>query len=129
MAGVEGALEYMSTLNIPMVVVTHSPVQVVDAVKNKPMFSAISSWISRDDYTRPKPAPDGYLVACKKLGISPEHAIGFEDAVRGIESLVAAGCQPVLINANNNDARQTCISRGIPVFSSFADVVARTSAI
>ena len=122
MSGVERALAYISTLDVPMVVVTHSPIQVVDAVKKIPILSSISEWISREDYDLPKPAPDGYLVACKKFDVFPEDAIGFEDAVRGIDSLLAAGCQPVLVNKSNEEARQTCAARGVPVFSSFEKI-------
>jgi len=123
MPGVEKALAYISTLNVPMVVVTHSPIQVVDAVKEIPSLSSISGWISREDYDLPKPAPDGYLVACKKFGVSTEDAVGFEDALRGVDSLLAAGCQPVLINKSNEEARQTCAARSVPVFSSFEEII------
>jgi len=129
MPGVEGAMEYIAQRGFPMVVVTHSPIQVVDAVKKLPALSPISRWISREEYSNPKPAPDGYLVACKEFNVSPEDAIGFEDAVRGVDSLLAAGCRPILINKNNDEARQTCIARGIPVFSSFEEVVSETASI
>lgn len=38
-----------------------------------------------------KPAPDIYLYVAKKLGLSPEHCLVFEDIVKGIESGRAAG--------------------------------------
>ena len=39
-----------------------------------------------------KPAPDIYLMAAKKLGLSPKECVVFEDGASGIRSAAAAGC-------------------------------------
>lgn len=46
---------------------------------------------------RGKPAPDIYLEAARRLGLSPEECIGVEDSLNGCRSLTAAGCVRVLI--------------------------------
>lgn len=38
-----------------------------------------------------KPAPDIFLAACDGLGVSPQNAIGVEDAQAGIEAINASG--------------------------------------
>ncbi len=44
-----------------------------------------------EDLAQAKPHPLPYLTALEKLGISPEHALAFEDSVTGTQSAVAAG--------------------------------------
>jgi HAD superfamily hydrolase (TIGR01509 family) len=99
MLGVEELLNKFSEESKRMVVVTHSSEAVVSAVrKSHPVFSKISTWISRAQYQRAKPAPDCYLLACSVCSVKPEDAVGFEDSLRGIQALVSAGCRPVLVN-------------------------------
>ncbi len=40
-----------------------------------------------------KPAPDIYLMACKRLGVSPENCVAIEDSRNGLLSAVSAGIQ------------------------------------
>ena len=48
--------------------------------------------VSSNDVIRGKPAPDGYLLAAKRLAVTPGRAVVFEDAPAGIVSGRAAGC-------------------------------------
>jgi HAD superfamily hydrolase (TIGR01509 family) len=122
MQGVEEWIQKISPKK-PIAVVTHSPCEFVERVrKNFPIFSSIDRWISREMYQEPKPAPDGYLFACRTLGIEPKRAIGFEDSLRGIDALDRAGCRAVLVNARDSRLQAVCRSRGIPVFSSFTEI-------
>ena len=49
-----------------------------------------------EDVSRGKPAPDAFLLAASKLGIPPEHCVGYEDAKLGMEAIevrcVSMGC-------------------------------------
>ena len=40
-----------------------------------------------------KPAPDPFLLAARRLGVSPEFCWAFEDSPAGARSAVLAGCQ------------------------------------
>jgi beta-phosphoglucomutase len=42
-----------------------------------------------------KPDPEIFLLAAKKLGLSPEHCVVFEDAEAGVEAALAAGMKCV----------------------------------
>jgi len=42
--------------------------------------------ITGKDVLLGKPAPDIYRLACRRLGVSPELAVAFEDAVAGIQA-------------------------------------------
>ena len=43
------------------------------------------------DHLAGKPAPDVYLVAARALGVDPDHAAVFEDALSGVEAGRAGG--------------------------------------
>ncbi|RRQ21014.1 trehalose-phosphatase [Thiohalobacter thiocyanaticus] len=52
-----------------------------------------------------KPAPDMFLQACRRLDCDPARAIGFEDAVAGVQAAHAAGYGRV-IGVNRDDQHQ-----------------------
>ena len=47
--------------------------------------------------SRGKPAPDIYIEAARRLGVSAEEAVGVEDAPSGIRAIHASGLFPVLV--------------------------------
>jgi HAD superfamily hydrolase (TIGR01509 family) len=51
--------------------------------------------VTAGDVGRAKPAPDAYLELCRRLGVEPSRAIGFEDSPSGVEALRAAGIASV----------------------------------
>ena len=55
-------------------------------------FAAVAS---AEDFTHGKPDPEVFLVAARKAGIEPRHAVVFEDAVYGIQAAKAAGMRAV----------------------------------
>jgi beta-phosphoglucomutase-like phosphatase (HAD superfamily) len=57
----------------------------------KDYFSVI---LTADDNVRPKPAPDIFLEAAKRLGVEPECCQVFEDGDLGLDAARAAGMLP-----------------------------------
>jgi HAD superfamily hydrolase (TIGR01509 family) len=51
-------------------------------------FAAI---VTANDIEHPKPAPDIYLEACRRLGADPGDSVALEDSPIGVASAVAAG--------------------------------------
>jgi len=51
-------------------------------------FSAI---VCGEEAPRPKPAPDIYLLARRRLGLAPQEGLAFEDSPAGVQSAVSAG--------------------------------------
>ena len=61
---------------------------VVRALRLGPALSAVAS---ADEVARPKPAPDVYRLAIKRLGAGPDGVVAIEDSATGAASAAAAG--------------------------------------
>ncbi len=60
----------------------------------------IDAWdavVTGEEVTHKKPAPDLFLLAASKLGLSPAECIVVEDAVNGIQAAKAAGMRCVAV--------------------------------
>jgi HAD superfamily hydrolase (TIGR01509 family) len=56
------------------------------------LFDLIDVIVTNQDVATPKPAPEGYLLTCSKLGFSPDQVLVVEDGDYGVEAAKAAGC-------------------------------------
>ncbi len=56
--------------------------------------------ITGDDVTKKKPDPQIYLITARKLGITPERCIVFEDAPAGVAAAKAAGMICVAVTSS-----------------------------
>lgn len=61
---------------------------VLHATQLAPMMDVV---LSNEDVTHPKPAPDIYLAAASRLGVTPEVCLVIEDHPYGIAAAQAAG--------------------------------------
>ena len=65
-----------------------------------------------EDVARSKPAPDGYLAACARLGVAPTEALVIEDSAAGCAAGRAAGCAVIAVRAGNFAGQdQSCAHR------------------
>lgn len=53
--------------------------------------------VTGDEVQRPKPAPDIYLAACERLGVSPRDVLAFEDSEPGVQAAHAAGVTVIMV--------------------------------
>lgn len=53
--------------------------------------------VTAEDVQHGKPAPDMFLLAAEKMGVSPADCVVFEDAVLGLEAARRAGMASVLV--------------------------------
>lgn len=98
MPGAAVLLEALEQQKMPRCVVTHSAKDLVDMLRSQhPVLNTIPHWITREEYAKAKPAPDGYLVAMQRLLPPGGKAIGFEDTPRGLQALLASGATAVLV--------------------------------
>ena len=77
---------------LPMAVVSGGVREIVhmelEALHIKDCFKAI---LTADDGIKPKPAPDIFLEAAKRIGVAPEQCQAFEDGDLGLEAARLAG--------------------------------------
>jgi mannitol-1-/sugar-/sorbitol-6-phosphatase len=60
--------------------------------------------VTADDVARGKPAPDPYLLAAERLGVSPPRCIVVEDAPAGVASARAAGALVIAVASTTDPA-------------------------
>lgn len=94
--GAPALVASLQDLGVPMALVTSSTSEAV-AFKcaPHPWLKAIALRVMGDDpeLLVGKPAPDPFLLAAHRLGVSPNDCWAFEDSPAGAQSAVAAGCQ------------------------------------
>lgn len=128
MPGALALIVFLHTHHKSMYVVTNATQRQIDAIKhNKPFLNIIPTWVTREQYAHPKPAPDCYLKAMELHGNQKCKGIGFEDAPRGIEALKAARLTPVLILPSNYPQPDSKITEGALVFHSLTELLASHS--
>lgn len=123
MPGVEDMLTTLQKENINHVVVTHSPDQLISIVRAKHACLAnIPHWITRHDYTHPKPHSECYQIAVERFSKPHDKIIGFEDSPRGITALLGTKVQAVLITKVPYPEIPTFIKQGVKLFDSLNHV-------
>lgn len=60
--------------------------------------------LTREDYAKSKPHPDGYLLGIERSGVPADECIAVEDSPRGVEAARRAGIDCVLLGAGEGDA-------------------------
>ncbi len=61
--------------------------------------------VTSDDIKKPKPDPEIYVKAAKKLKVAPANCTAIEDSVYGIQSAKAAGMKCIAITTTNTRER------------------------
>ena len=65
------------------------------------------TFITAENVTRGKPAPDCFLLAAERLGVRPADCLVFEDAPAGISAAEAAGADVMVITATHGEHFET----------------------
>ncbi len=78
--------------SVPVAVATNSPRFLLEAALARGGFEgAFEVSVSVDDVANPKPHPEIYATACKRLAVEAPSALAFEDSLTGLRSARAAG--------------------------------------
>lgn len=71
---------------------SNSPRRLVDsALASAGLTEVFDAIVTSDDVEHAKPDPDIYLLACERLGVSPDETIALEDSASGVAAAKAAG--------------------------------------
>ena len=83
---------------IPLAVVSGSSREsVVNSLTALGLLERFDTIVGAEDYARSTPAPDGFLTAAERLGVSPADCLVFEDTALGIQAATAAGMASVRV--------------------------------
>ncbi len=98
LAGVVELLEEIQTRGIPLAVVSSSSHDWVDGWLEKlSLLEYFDEVICRGDAPRIKPAPDLYLAAAHKLGVTAQECLLIEDSHNGLLAAHAAGMKTWIV--------------------------------
>ena len=103
--------------NVLLALASSSPACLIDAVLARfelaPRFDAV---VSGESVAHPKPAPDIFLEAARRLGAQPEHCLVLEDSLAGVTAGRAAGMAVIAVPEGDPHGRG---------FERVADAIAR----
>ncbi|MDQ6631499.1 MAG: HAD family phosphatase [Verrucomicrobiota bacterium] len=81
---------------IPMAVASGGTKSVITQVlKHLEILNLFDALVTNEDVSRPKPAPDIFLEAARRLNVPPEFCRAYEDTDLGMQAIRAAGMDAV----------------------------------
>jgi HAD superfamily hydrolase (TIGR01509 family) len=81
---------------IPFAVVSGSTRESVTAsLTSLKLLDRFDTLVCAGDYEKSKPDPEPFILAAKRLGVSPKECLVFEDSDIGIQAATAAGMASV----------------------------------
>jgi HAD superfamily hydrolase (TIGR01509 family) len=96
--GVLELLNLLDELALPRCIATSSAHATVQAhLSTHRLVHRFDAVIGEGDYANAKPAPDPYLVAAARLGVSPAACLALEDSHNGVRSAAAAGMMTIMV--------------------------------
>jgi beta-phosphoglucomutase-like phosphatase (HAD superfamily) len=96
--GVVELLDTLEELHMPRAIATstaHHRVQRHLVAHN--LVGRFHEIVAHGDYAASKPAPDPFLKAAERLGVSPQSCLALEDSYNGVRSASAAGMMTVMV--------------------------------
>ncbi len=100
MTGAAELIEWLSERGKKSAIVTHSMRYEVEKIRERlPILKKIDHLITREDYEEPKPSPECYETALRRLARPESRTIGFEDSPRGLMALLGTSVEAVLVSA------------------------------
>lgn len=120
--GAEALLRDLRTHGIPTAIVTSSSQQKMDSLfaKTPELKEMVDEIVTGSEVTHSKPDPEGYLLAAKKLGVSPTDCVVFEDSLQGLEAGRRSGAKVVGIATTN--PRSALVGRADIIVDSVAEL-------
>jgi len=100
--GVENWLRTLRDAGIPCVIAssTHRE-NITTALGVLGLGSYFAAMVTAEDVKRGKPDPEVFLRAAEKIGVTPDRAVVFEDALVGIAAAHAAGMRVAAVTTTN----------------------------
>lgn len=108
--GLTSLLQYFKNKEIKMAIATSGIQPNIDFMfEHLPVRHFFSEIVESSQIKNGKPDPEIYLLTAKKLKVSPEHCLVFEDSIPGIQSGKAAG-MPVIALTTTHKAEELTLA-------------------
>jgi HAD superfamily hydrolase (TIGR01509 family) len=91
-----GAVDLVTTVAtaVPVAVASNTPRAILDVVlASLGVRDLLAASLAGDEVAHPKPAPDIYLAAAARLGVTPDRVVVIEDSPAGARAARLAGCR------------------------------------
>lgn len=75
--------------------------EIVAILRTGGLADLIPVIVGADDVAATKPAPEPYLAAAERLGVSPSHCVAVEDSPAGLEAARAAGMRTIAVTTTS----------------------------
>ena len=96
--GADLLLDHLARAGIPMALATSTAAPYAQQrLERSGLIHYFDVIVTRSDVERPKPDPEPYLLAARRLGIDPAHCVAVEDSHAGVRSATAAGIATVMV--------------------------------
>ncbi len=100
---IAGALSFLQALPAERwAIVTSAPRELARRRLEAAGIALPKTIVTAEDVKHGKPAPDGYQLAAKRLGVDVHNCLVFEDAPAGIQAGEAAGAGVMVITATHS---------------------------
>lgn len=104
-----------------LAIASNSPTAYIQtALNGLGMVSYFSAIAGVDEVAQGKPAPDVYLLAASRLGVSPQHCLALEDSLVGSQAALAAGMRVLAVPSKHDQPAKFTACFGI--YDSLVDV-------
>ena len=110
-----GALEFLEAsraagLSLALGSASKNARAVLSKLNVADKFDAI---LDGNDAKASKPDPEIFVKACAALGLPPHEVVVFEDAPKGVQAALSAGCKAVGIGEDNNLSAAHIVIKGL----------------
>ena len=97
--GADGFMKSLKTKGIPMAIVTSSNDAKMENVRKvRPeLWELTEAVLTSEHFSKSKPDPEIFLLACDALGVKPEEAVGLEDSFNGVRACKASGLYTIMV--------------------------------
>jgi HAD superfamily hydrolase (TIGR01509 family) len=119
--GLISLLHQIKTAGLKLAVATSSSPEIVNILLNKcGIYHYFDAIVTTSEAGKSKPSPDVYLLAAKKIGVSPAGCIVFEDSPNGLSAAKSAGMFCVVIQSDSEIIKE--LSAADHLIQSFRDI-------
>jgi len=122
--GARRLFELAKARGLRLAVASNGPASYVHPILRRcGLFPFLEAVACGDEVPRHKPAPDLYLLACRRLGLPPDACVAVEDSVDGVGSAGAAGLACIALAVSFAPAELSGAQRILPRLSAVVDLL------